>query len=72
MIRTASNAVKAVALIGLGLAIARELTELHGGAVSASSEGIGRGATFRVRLPLLEPGSTPEGRRSDSGEHSIS
>ena len=37
--------------LGLGLAIVRELIELHGGTVSASSEGPGKGATFRVSLP---------------------
>jgi PAS domain S-box-containing protein len=39
--------------LGLGLAIARSLIEIHGGAIEAESEGVGRGATFRVRLPLL-------------------
>ena len=38
--------------LGLGLSIARELVELHGGTISASSEGEGRGASFSVRLPL--------------------
>jgi signal transduction histidine kinase/ActR/RegA family two-component response regulator len=37
--------------LGLGLAIVRELVELHGGSVSAESEGFGSGATFRVQLP---------------------
>lgn len=39
--------------LGLGLSIVRHLVELHGGEISASSEGIGKGATFRVTLPLL-------------------
>jgi CheY-like chemotaxis protein len=38
--------------LGLGLAIVRNLVELHGGTVSATSGGEGQGATFRVRLPL--------------------
>ena len=37
--------------LGLGLTIAERIVELHGGAISAASEGAGRGATFRVRLP---------------------
>jgi signal transduction histidine kinase len=38
--------------LGLGLAIVRHLVELHGGTVSATSDGEDRGATFRVTLPL--------------------
>ena len=38
--------------MGLGLAIVRHLVELHGGTVSATSEGEGQGATFTVMLPI--------------------
>jgi signal transduction histidine kinase len=37
--------------VGLGLAISRHLVELHGGTIQADSPGLGRGATFTVRLP---------------------
>ncbi len=40
--------------LGLGLAIARHIVELHHGEIIAESEGKGRGATFKVMLPLAE------------------
>jgi PAS domain S-box-containing protein len=39
--------------LGLGLAIVRSLVSLHGGSISAESEGPGHGSTFVMRLPLL-------------------
>jgi PAS domain S-box-containing protein len=45
--------------LGLGLAIARSLAELHGGRLEAASEGLGRGATFRLTLPAATVAVTP-------------
>jgi two-component system CheB/CheR fusion protein len=51
--------------LGIGLALVRHLVELHGGSVSASSDGPEKGARFVVRLPLSSlaspsPGEAPE------------
>jgi CheY-like chemotaxis protein/two-component sensor histidine kinase len=66
--------------LGLGLAIVRHLVELHGGSVSGRSDGIGRGSTFRVQLPLAfaesrvglaEKGSEIAGNGAESKLHKI-
>jgi PAS domain S-box-containing protein len=39
--------------LGLGLSIAKQLTEMHGGWIEAASGGLGEGATFRLKMPLM-------------------
>jgi CheY-like chemotaxis protein/two-component sensor histidine kinase len=56
--------------LGLGLSIARQIVELHGGTIRAASPGEGHGATFTVTLPLvaspaLRPGPPPPPVRAE-------
>jgi len=45
--------------LGVGLTVARRLVEMHGGSISASSDGLGKGSTFTLRIPLaaVQPAS---------------
>jgi PAS domain S-box-containing protein len=58
-----SSTTRAFGGLGLGLAICKQLVELHGGAIRVASQGEGKGATFCVELPLsivqLEDRSAP-------------
>ena len=47
-----SSTTRAFGGLGLGLAICKQLVELHGGSIRAASQGEGKGATFSVQLPL--------------------
>jgi PAS domain S-box-containing protein len=57
--------------LGIGLTLVRRLVEMHGGNVSAYSEGPGKGSEFVVRLPALSPKQPITGERS-AGEGSES
>jgi signal transduction histidine kinase/ActR/RegA family two-component response regulator len=57
--------------LGLGLAIVRHLVELHGGTVSAHSDGVNKGATFSATFPLLAD-RTGAVAVAHSGEHTVS
>jgi PAS domain S-box-containing protein len=50
--------------LGIGLSIARQLTEMHGGTITAFSGGVGHGATFRLKIPLriVRPAQEPAPR----------
>jgi signal transduction histidine kinase/CheY-like chemotaxis protein len=51
--------------LGIGLALSKRLVEMHGGSVSAESEGIGGGSQFSVRLPIVALDSAGPSRRVD-------
>ncbi len=63
-----SSSTRAYGGLGLGLAIAHHMAQLHGGTLSAESAGEGRGATFTLALPLLtEEFDVQATRAADAG-----
>jgi signal transduction histidine kinase/ActR/RegA family two-component response regulator len=60
--RQAATAVRGRTGLGLGLAIAKELVEMHGGSIAASSAGQGKGSTFTVTLPRFTEDRKPAER----------
>jgi signal transduction histidine kinase len=52
--QTAGSITRQYGGVGLGLAITKAIVEAHGGTITASSDGAGKGAAFTVRLPLTE------------------
>jgi PAS domain S-box-containing protein len=62
-----SSVTRAHGGLGLGLAIVRELVEMHGGRVSATSPGEGQGSTFTVTLPVAPLWQPPGRDRSSRG-----
>ena len=56
--RVPGEATRGIVGTGLGLLIVKEIVEAHGGKVWAESEGVGKGSTFTVVLPLSGPSGT--------------
>jgi PAS domain S-box-containing protein len=53
--------------LGLGLALVKNLVELHGGTVACTSPGLGQGSTFEVALPLMAPATRPSSSAAGAG-----
>jgi signal transduction histidine kinase/ActR/RegA family two-component response regulator len=67
-----SSSTRSVRGLGLGLAIARQLVELHGGSIQAESSGIGQGSTFTVKFPRSPVTATPaNGRVYSQADRSV-
>jgi signal transduction histidine kinase len=66
--RADAGSTRAEGGLGLGLAIARQLVEMHGGSLTGTSDGENRGATFVVRLPRHAPVGQGAARR-DAARH---
>lgn len=58
--------------LGLGLSIVKNLVALHGGSVSVSSDGVGKGSVFTLRLPLIDSPARESGQPAPRTEHGVS
>jgi signal transduction histidine kinase len=56
--------------LGIGLALVRKLVEMHGGSVTARSDGVGKGSEFVIRLPLHADAEAPSAEADDAGPDS--
>jgi signal transduction histidine kinase/ActR/RegA family two-component response regulator len=57
--------------IGIGLALCKSLVEMHGGSINVSSEGIGHGTTFVIRLPLARSAQPSAGNEPDEDDEAV-
>ncbi len=57
--------------LGIGLTLAKELVELHGGTIEATSAGLGRGATFHVVVPRVDPASDADAEKHAAPQPSL-
>jgi len=58
--------------LGIGLTLVRSLVQLHGGSVSAASEGLGKGSTFTFRMPLVEAPAPEAAKPASNGGNRLS
>jgi signal transduction histidine kinase/ActR/RegA family two-component response regulator len=66
MFRQVSRPDRSQGGLGIGLALARRLVEMHGGTIEAHSDGLGRGSVFTVRLPVATESRANDQPREDS------
>jgi PAS domain S-box-containing protein len=55
--------------LGIGLSVCKQLVEMHGGHVSGTSDGVGRGSTFAIRLPLAKGNPDPRESLLEADNH---
>src|SRR3954467_8024433 len=56
--------------LGVGLSLAKNIVDLHGGAIEVHSDGPGRGSDFKVTIPILEQKRADWGAEPTTARHS--